>query len=46
MGNGGGNYIGPAFQIHNVDGIPNSKNYKFPEENYTTAVCYIFSNVF
>jgi hypothetical protein len=39
MGNGGGNYIAPAFQTKNLDfvGIKDGLH-KFPAENYTTAV--------
>jgi arylsulfatase A-like enzyme len=44
MGNGGGNYIAPTFQIHNVDGIPDSKSYQFGKQNYTTAVVGNISN--
>jgi arylsulfatase A-like enzyme len=42
MANGGGKYLGPAFMTKNINfttpAIPDDKNYKFPEENYTTAV--------
>jgi hypothetical protein len=41
MGNGGGNYIAPAFMTENLDFLdPPIKDgqHKFPEENYTTAV--------
>ena len=42
MGNGGGQYIGPAFMTRGLDflnpPIPDQGNYKFPAENYTTAV--------